>query len=74
MTPEDLLRHADAELEQAEKLLTVSVAARRLSVCHATIRRWIKSGKLPATRYPSGQFRVSEIAILKIQTTSIDIC
>jgi excisionase family DNA binding protein len=70
MTPEDVIREADREIERADKLLTVAKAAHRLQVCRATVRRWIKSGYLPAMRYPGG-FKIRPNDIEKIQSTPV---
>lgn len=74
--PQDVIHDADEELakadqvlESAGKLLSVAVAARRLDVCTATVRRWIQSGKMPAIRYPNGHLRVSSRVIENIQST-----
>ncbi len=53
-----------------DDLITISIAARRLTVTRRTILRWIHAGTLLASRYPSGQWRVSSAAIQKIQTTT----
>jgi CMP-N,N'-diacetyllegionaminic acid synthase len=66
-TPEDwtqaegLLGTSDSE---PDPLLEVAQAAHRLNVCHETIRRWIRAGKLPATRLPGGYFRIQPSALL----------
>lgn len=51
--PEDLaalLARADAEIAVAELLLEVAVVAKRLKRCPETIRRYIRAGRLKATR------------------------
>jgi excisionase family DNA binding protein len=37
--------------------LRTGEVARALSVVHDTVRQWAKSGRLPASRTPGGQFR-----------------
>ncbi|MFH0769075.1 MAG: helix-turn-helix domain-containing protein [Chloroflexota bacterium] len=44
---------------QYKKGLTVGGVAGYCLVTTATVRRWIKSGKLSASRLPSGHYRVS---------------
>lgn len=36
------------------EIVTVSDAARTIGVCTATIRNWVNTGKLNATRTPNG--------------------
>lgn len=50
-------------------LVTVSTAARVFAVTRHTILRWIHAGRLPASRYPMGQYRIARADIEKIQTT-----
>jgi excisionase family DNA binding protein len=45
-------------MTQQVALLTVSQVAAVLNVHPATVRRWIASGALPATRLPGGTYRV----------------
>lgn len=40
--------------------LTVGDAARRCGVSNRTVQNWIQSGKLDASRLPSGQYRIHE--------------
>jgi|GEM_PF-1221861 len=42
--------HADAAAQVPEQYLTVTLAAKLLSVHPSTIRRWIDAGRLPAYR------------------------
>jgi excisionase family DNA binding protein len=49
--------------------VTVTTAAKRLGVCAETIRRWIRSGKIPAVRLPSQQVRISSVVIENILAT-----
>jgi len=44
------------------KLITINQAAELLSVSHYTIRRWIKSGYLPACKI-GGSLRIDEADI-----------
>jgi excisionase family DNA binding protein len=48
--------------------VSVATAAQMLGRCEETVRRWIRSGKLPVIRYPSRQQRVTRAAIAKILT------
>jgi Helix-turn-helix domain len=69
MTPEQLLREAHVELEQAELLLEVAIVAQRLKRCPETIRRYIRRGMLKATRVPiprsrGGNYLVREADVL----------
>jgi len=50
-------------------LVTVSIAARAFAVTRHTILRWIHAGRLPASRYPMGQWRIARADIQKIQAT-----
>ncbi len=45
--------------EQPRSWLTVGKIGDYCQVNRATVRRWIKSGKLPAIRLPGGHYRVS---------------
>ena len=42
------------------RLLTARETAERLGVCTETILVWVRNGKLPAIKLPSGQIRISE--------------
>ena len=42
-----------------KKRLTMKGIASHCMVSTVTVRRWIKNGKLPATRLPSGHYRIS---------------
>lgn len=44
---------------QSNNWLTVGRVARYCGVTSMTVRRWIKKGKLSATRLPSNHYRVS---------------
>jgi len=46
-----------------DKFLRVSEVARIFDVQSATIREWISSNKLEATKLPSGQFRIRQSEI-----------
>ncbi len=48
-----------APTAQNKKWLTSGKVAEYCLVSRATVRRWIKIGKLSATRLPSGHYRVS---------------
>ena len=41
-------------------LLTLDEAARRLGVRPTTLSRWIRKGRVPAYRLPSGSYRIAE--------------
>lgn len=42
------------------RLLTARTVAERLEVSAETILRWVRQGKLPAIRLPSGAIRIPE--------------
>ena len=47
-----------------DRLLRVSVAAKRIDVSTRTVHRYIASGSLPATKLlPSGHWRIAESAL-----------
>jgi len=46
-----------------DRLLRVSVAAKRIDVSTRTVLRYIASGHLPATKLPSGHWRIAESAV-----------
>jgi excisionase family DNA binding protein len=46
------------------QLLTVSQAARLLSVSEKTMRRWIEGNRIPYLRLPSGSYRIPQGALL----------
>ena len=45
------------------EMTTVTLAARKLSVCPETVRRLLKAGSLPGIRLPSGTYRVSAVGL-----------
>lgn len=45
-------------MTDARELLTVDEVAERVKVHPETVRRWIKSGRLPAVRPGDGPYRV----------------
>lgn len=47
--------------------ITTGEAARMLGVSSETVRRWIKSGYLPAMFLPSGQARINKQSITELQ-------
>jgi len=57
-----------------ERLLPVSVVAKRLNLCGETIRRYIRSGTLKAFRAPghrrAGNYFIPESALRDFLTTS----
>lgn len=42
-----------------DERLTTAQAARKASVSNETIRLWVKTGRLPATKIATGQFRIA---------------
>jgi excisionase family DNA binding protein len=62
VTP-DILRHADAELERAERLLSAAPVAKRLSVQPETVRAWCRAKRLDHIRTPAGGYRISTSAL-----------
>lgn len=46
-----------------DRLLDISTVAYRLRVTPATVRNWIRAGKLLAERTPSGRRRVRQSAL-----------
>lgn len=46
------------------RLLKVQEAAEAHRVEPDTIRRWIREGRLPATRNPAGHYRIAEEDVL----------
>ena len=54
-----------------ERLLTLRESADRLRVSHYTVRRWIRTGLLPAVAVgPRGQYRLrpSDVDAMKTRT------
>lgn len=54
MTPREVLRQAETEIDRAERLLELAHVAKRLSVCHETVYRLIRAKKLPAIKLDGG--------------------
>lgn len=53
----------------ANTYLSLPGVARRLSVSESSVRRWIKSGDLPAKRVgPGGRYRISSDAVSLLLT------
>lgn len=52
-----------------EKPLTTGGVARLYGVSNSTVRRWVKIGRLPSFRTPSGQVRVWPADAEKIAST-----
>lgn len=47
---------------------TLPEVARRLHVSESSIRRWIRTGDLPATRIgPGGRYRISAAAVASLE-------
>lgn len=53
---------------QEEKRLTVSQAAERAAVTPGTVRRWIATNQINATKTGSGTYRLSEQALNRFLT------
>lgn len=70
MTREELDKMADAEVEAAGRVLEIAHAAHRLRVCHETIRRWIRAGKLAAIKTPGGHWRIGEASVNALCATN----
>lgn len=51
MTPDDILRNAEAQIERAERLLKIAQVARMANVSERTVWRDIRAGKLQI-KYP----------------------
>jgi excisionase family DNA binding protein len=58
-------------MNEPEELLTTLQAARRLNVWPNSILRWIKAGKLSATKTPGGQYRIAASALHQIGTARV---
>lgn len=55
-------------LTNADRLLRLSVAAKRLGGwTPKTIRRWIKRGKIQATKAPNGHWLIAESEVQRCQ-------
>lgn len=50
-------------METALKVMSPREAAQRLGVQTSTIYTWIRIGRLPAYRLPSGYFRIREVDV-----------
>jgi dUTP pyrophosphatase len=46
-----------------DDLLPIKAAAERLKTTVGTVRKWVRSGRLPATKTPNGEWRVSATAV-----------
>lgn len=71
MTPEDLQREADVELEKAERLMSAATVARLLRVHPETVRSWCRLDLIECILTPTGRYRISREtldALLKIKT------
>lgn len=60
--PGDVIHRYDIGV-QKEVLLTANDVARTFNVCNKTVVRWMKAGKLPVIRTPTGRvrFRPSDV-------------
>jgi excisionase family DNA binding protein len=54
------------------RVLRVVAAAAAIGVSTKTLRRYIRSGKLPATRLPSGHYRIDEADLLALRVRATD--
>lgn len=74
-----LIEKAERTSAEAERLLEVNVVARRLKKCPETVRRYIRDGRLKATRAPlgndsrGGNYLVPESAVDAFLATSHNI-
>lgn len=48
------------------RLMTVKEVAGALGYCEDTIWKWIRDGKLEATKLPTGRIRVSEETVKRL--------
>ena len=51
-----------------DRLLDVSMVARRFNVTDETVRAWIRGGKLAAILTPTGRYRIPLSALLAFQS------
>lgn len=51
-----------------DKLLTITVAAKRLGIHYQTLRAWADAGKIPVVRLPSGYRRFDPAVIERMRT------
>lgn len=63
MTPREVLRKADAEIERAERLLKIAQVARVWNVSERTVWRDIKEGRVRAVVTESGRTRIPVSAL-----------
>ena len=52
-------------------LIGLAEAAELLDVSPRTLRRWVKAGRLPVTRLPSGRYKVALEDIERIAETTL---
>jgi len=52
-----------------DRLLPVSVVARRLCVSPQTVRNWIRAGRIPSERTPTGRLRVRLSTLIALRTS-----
>lgn len=57
-----------ADMTEPPRLITVTQAADQLHVHPETIRRWIRTGALPATTTPGGHHRINPDDLQALQT------
>lgn len=63
----DVLLRAIGRVRNSKPTYTTGEAAKLLGVSFITIKRWIYSGKLKATKTPSGWYRISGAEIERLQ-------
>lgn len=77
--PATTLARAVLEIASADRLLELAVVAKRLKRCPETVRRYIRSGRLRATRPPrsfgsrGGNYLIPESAVVEFLATSGNI-
>lgn len=50
-----------------DEYIRLTEAQRALGVSYWTVLRWVREGRLPAMRLPSGQLRVAKADVLRIR-------
>jgi predicted site-specific integrase-resolvase len=71
VTPAELLRAADAELEKVELMMSAATVARFLHVHPETVRAWCRMDRIACILTPTGRYRISREtleALMKIKT------
>jgi excisionase family DNA binding protein len=60
-----------AENNRPEQLYTPSEIGKSLCLCSATIKNWIRSGKIKAMRFGPNTLRVPESELLRFQQQAV---